>query len=209
MTSFLRKRYFVRPFQKRLVLFQATYFTALIAALYFSLIAPLFAAVQNTGLAFDERVSSAEALLLIDRRVLPFCLPLLLLLFVHSVLISHRIAGPLYRFGAILRSLAAGDLSMRVRIRQHDYLQDECALLDAAVDTLRQRLSEIRSDARTLDQALAEVESRPTGGSVEAMSRAREAAEGLKAKLEAFTLEAPAPLRSEGQADAPPGREAA
>lgn len=182
MLSF-RKQYIVRPFQRRLIVFQASYFALLGGALYLCFLAPLLREVQDATLATNLRATSAATLLLFDRRVLPVFLPLLVVLFAHSVLVSHRVAGPLYRIGRVLSRMKDGDLSMEVRVREKDYLQEEAALLDATVSGLRARLREARQRASELEGAL-------TGSpSSEELSEALESARALTATLEHFRLE--------------------
>jgi hypothetical protein len=62
------------------------------------------------------------------------CLPLT---FTVGVLVTHRIAGPLYRFERFLRAVAAGERPADCRIRAGDELQEFCRLLNAATQPLR------------------------------------------------------------------------
>lgn len=186
MRGFLRRRYLVRSFQYRLILFQALYFALLCSVVYFRGVLPLLDGVRDQGLTSGE-TDSAKSLLFFDRNVFPVLVPMVLVLFGHAVFISHRIAGPLYRFTAVLRAIATGDLSMRVRIRPGDYLQEEAREFDAAVASLRERVASAQTRARTLDQALSKVEAvLPTGCS---LGEVRAAAKDLDTALDGFVLE--------------------
>src|SRR5262245_46973304 len=44
--------------------------------------------------------------------------------FLVSLVVSHRIAGPLYRLEKCVEQLALGDLSFQVHLREGDELQD-------------------------------------------------------------------------------------
>ena len=37
---------------------------------------------------------------------------------------SNRIAGPIYRLKKVMRDVADGDLTCRIKLREHDHLQD-------------------------------------------------------------------------------------
>jgi len=56
---------------------------------------------------------------------------------VVGVLITHRIAGPAYRFERYLEALARGEYTGPCRIREGDEFQAVCDQLNAAVDALR------------------------------------------------------------------------
>lgn len=180
-----RRRFLVRPFQRRLILFQALYFGLLTAGLYFVFLAPLFSAVQDPSAPSQERVGSAWALIHFDRTALPILIPLVFVLFAHSILVSHRIAGPLYRFGIVLREMASGNLTHRFRIRPRDYLHEEAAELQRALTSLRERLVAIRGDTRELRQVIERM------APANSPCAAREALARLETRLEGFVLDVP------------------
>jgi methyl-accepting chemotaxis protein len=75
----------------------------------------------------------------------------------HSVLVSHRVAGPLFRFKRILADVARGDLSMNIRVRRHDYLRDEAASMDEMVRAMRERVRAIEEAHRRANATLPEL----------------------------------------------------
>ncbi len=75
-----------------------------------------------------------------------------LLCLAHSLVVSHRVAGPLHRLCRIVRLLADGDLTPAVRIRRGDYLWDEARALDEMIGKLSHRVGAIRD---TYDEAAA------------------------------------------------------
>jgi hypothetical protein len=54
-----------------------------------------------------------------------------------GVLVTFRIAGPLYRFEQHLKAIARGEDPGVCRIRREDELQDFCKTLNAALDKMR------------------------------------------------------------------------
>jgi len=62
-----------------------------------------------------------------------------------GILVTHRIAGPVYRFEQHLRALARGESPGPCKIRGGDELQELCRLINSAVEALRARGS--RADA--------------------------------------------------------------
>jgi len=54
-----------------------------------------------------------------------------------GIVITFRIAGPLFSIERFLRRVAAGEDAGRCRVRENDELQDLCGLVNDAVDHLR------------------------------------------------------------------------
>ena len=63
----------------------------------------------------------------------------------HSIVVSHRIAGPLVRFRQIFQGLARGDLSQNVAVRRHDYLHAEAAVIADMVRNMAAKMRTIES----------------------------------------------------------------
>jgi ABC-type Fe3+ transport system permease subunit len=59
------------------------------------------------------------------------------LTFVAGVLLTHRVAGPIYRFTKFLESVKRGERPADCRIRRNDELQDFCQLLNEATAPMR------------------------------------------------------------------------
>ena len=85
-----------------------------------------------------------EILLLTFGVVLP-------LIFAVGVLVTHRIAGPVYRFEQHLASIARGEEVGTCRIRAGDELQELCDLINRAVETMKQRSRVEDAPAETVE----------------------------------------------------------
>lgn len=82
----------------------------------------------------------------VNQTLLIILLMFLVLAAVFSIFISHKIAGPIYRFEKTLQAIAGGDLTMRVGLRKRDEFKH-------LADTMNQMVSELRnsfSSNRTL-----------------------------------------------------------
>ena len=77
---------------------------------------------------------------------------------VHSILVSHRIAGPLYRFRMTFQDIIEGNLSRFIRIRKGDFLLAEQAKIEELVRMLRSKLNMIKGEqagiVRLVDEIL-------------------------------------------------------
>ena len=60
-----------------------------------------------------------------------------------TALISHRIAGPAYRFKQVLSSLGKCDFSGQCRIRRKDYLQDVAFAMNDMMASVRKALAAV------------------------------------------------------------------
>jgi methyl-accepting chemotaxis protein len=69
------------------------------------------------------------------------------------ILLSHRIAGPLYRFKAVLDELAARRIPAHTRLRPGDQLHSLAESFTLAVDNLEEDLNALKGAADTLRAA--------------------------------------------------------
>ncbi len=100
---------------------------------------------------------------------------------------SRRIAGPAYALKRSLQRLGDGDLSVRARFRQNDYLHDVADVFNDSVERLGGRLDNLRGAAESLRSSL------PEG------SPGRQQADDLAAQLEALSgTSTPDPAQSKG-----------
>lgn len=60
------------------------------------------------------------------------------------ILLSHRIAGPLYRFEKVLAQIESGDLTTRIDLRKTDQLMELKGALNVFVNSLDKRMGRIK-----------------------------------------------------------------
>jgi signal peptidase II len=70
-----------------------------------------------------------------------------------GLVLTHRIAGPIYRFEQYLKSVAAGEHTGPCKIRQGDELQELCDVINEAVAALENRRAEDAPDASEREAA--------------------------------------------------------
>ncbi len=76
---------------------------------------------------------------------------------VLALLVSFRIAGPLYRLKKHTEAIAKGDLSARFKIRHLDQLQDVATAFDYMVVTLRDDIKEIADNLHMVKEKAAAI----------------------------------------------------
>lgn len=68
-----------------------------------------------------------------------------------TLLFSHKIAGPLYRFKKELELVKEGDVSSAFNIRKYDQLKEVAGVLNSAKSKLRESLSSLKSEINDLE----------------------------------------------------------
>ncbi len=155
-----RRRFILGSLQYRLVAFSMLY--AAVAALTIAavLFVPLMVQLGNDSLPLDEQAEAAQEFLTLHAHIWPALLLVLVLLAIHSIFISHRVAGPLYVLRRVFDAVLRGDLTARARIRNSDYLHEEVdhfntvvASLEARIRTLTARQLEAERHYRAVTEA--------------------------------------------------------
>ena len=145
-----RRKIFIDELQYRLLAVNVSYFFAVLLIFVVALFVPLIVQLLSPATSLWTReVVSTQFLYLNDT----IWLPVLLTFFAlgaHSVLVSHRIVGPLYHFRRVLGMVAEGDLTRRAVLRDKDYLRKEETAVNEMVEALGVRIEEIEDRADTL-----------------------------------------------------------
>ncbi len=152
-----RRRILIDRLQFRLLGLNICYLIAVIFVFLAAIFSPVILDLYSDGPPEDS-IRAADEFLSLHKRVWPAVPVALLLVSVHSILISHRIAGPLYRFRAIFRSVQQGDLTAYTHTRRGDYLQNEAVALREMIEGLSQRIASVKVVARKLHATLPDPE---------------------------------------------------
>ncbi|MCJ7772187.1 MAG: methyl-accepting chemotaxis protein [Desulfobacterales bacterium] len=77
------------------------------------------------------------------KRLVPTIISMFVLIFVHQVIITHRICGPLVNFSNTFKKLAEGDFTRKVTIRADDYMKNDCKNINQMIDGLSDKLTKV------------------------------------------------------------------
>jgi len=152
--TYKRRRILLESFQYRLLVINLTYFVTILLIFAGALFLPLILQLQSGTLSVLEQGEVAGQFLALHARVWPAMFVVFVLLALHSVLVSHRIAGPLYRFRSIFKAIAEGDLSIRANLRKTDYLGKESDSLNEMIVSLRTKLAGIQKHSEEVEAAI-------------------------------------------------------
>ena len=121
-----------------------------------------------------------------------FLWPLLLIILITAIgigiagmvvfiLLSHRIAGPLYRFEKDLGDVSYGDLTKRINLRKTDQLTEVKEALNSLIATFDERMAKIKG-------ALVELKSLTDGGEPGNSAKIQVVVKKLKEEIDRFKV---------------------
>jgi methyl-accepting chemotaxis protein len=158
MRPYRRRKYVIdRELQFRLLIYNAIYFLTLLLCIGAGLFVPLYFQISDPTLPPEQLGQIADMVLYIHSRLWPVVLAIFIILSVHSIRISHKIAGPLYRFRAIFKQIAQGEISGSFRIRKGDFLANEKLRLEEMMQALGSKIAEIQHEESAIEEILKEI----------------------------------------------------
>ena len=108
----------------------------------------------RTSYELDAQVSAGQEFTILHHRFWPAVLLLVVLLGLHSVVILHRIFGPLYRLRNFLEQVSKGDFSQTLHFRKHDYLEKEQVSVNQMIQSVGTLIDDIKSSHEFLENDL-------------------------------------------------------
>ena len=114
-------------------------------------------------LSFEQRKTLENALEAINEALMPKVIILIFLMFLGGIFISHKIAGPMYRFEKSAEAVKKGDLTISFNTRKGDAMKKTASTLEDMVETLRFDMERLKSAKDALkkgysEEALKEIE---------------------------------------------------
>jgi methyl-accepting chemotaxis protein len=153
------RRVLVDGLQNRLIAVSALHFVLIVLVFASALLVPLIGRMSIEGAYDEEVVAAAHQFLNLHYHLWPPLFLTLALLTLHNIIITHRIAGPLWRIRRELAAIGNGDLSRVVRIRPRDYMCQEADAINSMTQSLRARVERIDERNEAATAALARLES--------------------------------------------------
>jgi methyl-accepting chemotaxis protein len=152
-----RRNYFIdREFQTKFIL----KFCTLVAAAGFLFMSILyFSVMQSTAVSIvDSRVvvrSTADLILpILIQTVIVVTIIVSLATIAVTLFVSHKIAGPLYRFRKVMQELENGNFASEFQIRRPDQLQDLAGAFNSMIRKVRDELKQLKENSISLKDKL-------------------------------------------------------
>jgi hypothetical protein len=154
---FFRRRKFIidKKLQYSLFFISLTYAALFFLVFALSLFVPLTIIMDTHGETEMTATQAATIFLFLHENIwLPGLIGLLAIGF-HSIRTSHKIAGPLYRFNTVLKSVKQGVIPAPMdSLRKGDYLHGEFELINQMLETLRENIKDIRTADSSLNKSI-------------------------------------------------------
>jgi methyl-accepting chemotaxis protein len=165
-----RKQLLISTLQYRLVLPTLVHFSIIVLVFATLLFLPLGLHLRSASLdSSPENLAAANEFLSLHARFWPAVILVLGLLSLHSLIISHRLVGPLYRFRRVFKAVAEGNLSVRAPLRKNDYLTQEADVINEMIEALAGRFAGIEEQATAIRAALTDLEKVRASGSADGL----------------------------------------
>jgi methyl-accepting chemotaxis protein len=114
----------------------------------------------STGETLAEQTEAARTLLNLHASVWPALGIVIVILAGISVFITHKIAGPVYRFKKVLTEVADGNLDISIKLRKRDDLQDLAEDMNGVIVELRNFVQTLQEDHETMSSCIDDLEER-------------------------------------------------
>lgn len=193
-----RRNYFIRKdFQGKFVL--RFFLAILIGAIVFTIILSIFSGhtmtvtYEDSSLRLDR---TPKALFLhMVRAYGVYILVLGVVVSVFSLFLSHRIAGPLFRFERSVEEVTRGNLAFRITLRKNDEGKELAGLMNTMITSLSGQIRDMRQQADAAYGELEGISQELAGGNLstgemrERISETMKSMENLKKTLSLFTTD--------------------
>jgi len=147
-----------RSLQYRFLVMILTYSAMIMIFLALFLFLPDILKLHDEGLSLEARAIAADRILTLHARVWPAVIALICIIGIHSFRALLRILGPLYRFRWAFEEVQKGNLGLRVKLREKDYLRREEKAINEMVETLSGKLRGIQLAGQDALRSLDELE---------------------------------------------------
>jgi methyl-accepting chemotaxis protein len=143
-----------------------------------------------TGAASIERQAQATGQIrfFLDHLLLPIGLTFACL-GLHCILLTHRIAGPAYRFRVTMGKARDRDLSVDIHLRRGDYMQDVADEYNAMMTVIRRDMAEMRRQVSEIGATARDLTTRTAGAAGATAAALVERAGRVEGLLASYRLE--------------------
>ena len=187
---FYARKFLVDSLQLRFAGHAAIHFAVMVMVFVGALFAPAIIKMQSGEITDPYVQSAAREFLILHNNVWIPLAGALTLVILHNILLTHRIAGPLYRFRPYLEAVGNGDLSSAIRFRKKDHLHKEAEVASRMVEALREKIVRLERDFEEVNGTWNELRSTlATGKTDELRNRIRAMSiqlEGCRTSLSVF-----------------------
>lgn len=141
--------------QLKIAITNLIYMLLFLVVVVLAILSPLYLDIFQSAELCNQYFSAKMFIVLLER--LAYSLVILLILaFLHQIVITHKICGPLVNFMNTFKKISEGNLTRKILLRRHDFLQEEASRANEMIDVLSNSVSKIKNENRLLRMTLAD-----------------------------------------------------
>jgi len=152
---FKRRKFIVYgKLQLALMLISFSYVLLFCAVLGLFLFTSLLMELDKSSVSSGNVLIAATQILYLYKKSWPALLLSLVAVGCHSIFISHKITGPIYRFNLIFKAIEEGVVPASLQLRKYDYLYRETDNINQMLASLREKLTAIKEAQAHLNKSI-------------------------------------------------------
>jgi methyl-accepting chemotaxis protein len=103
----------------------------------------------------------------VNKNLVPWIMVLIALILSFGIFLTHRVAGPIYRFEQTIKNAMDGNLDMRIKLRWADEFKNLASSINDMLNSLSQRLLKLKKASEKLQEINKKIEAKGAGSSKE------------------------------------------
>lgn len=147
------RRYYIHEIQKEYAVMVIMLLLAYTFILSLSLFGPPAIKLFSDIPLSEKLEASTQVLVLADRLWVALIISLFLST-VISIYVTHRIAGPIYRFEQTIKRLLLGDISVKIKLRENDRLVYLSNLINQMTDNMSAAIGDVKKETVEMKEIL-------------------------------------------------------
>ena len=152
----LRNYFINKKIQLRLAVTNLIYMILVVAIVVLTVLIPFYLD-SFESLELCRQYLSAKLFIVLLGRLPIVAGALLLIIFIHQIIMSHRLCGPLVNFVHSFKKLSKGDFTRKIYLRRYDYPKDEARHLNEMIDGLSNIIADLKIENNLLVSSLEKV----------------------------------------------------
>ncbi|MFQ5900401.1 MAG: hypothetical protein ACE5IH_02465 [Thermodesulfobacteriota bacterium] len=152
-TNRRKKKLIDRSTQGKIAFIVLSYVFLYILVFAFFIFVPLAYQMQTESISFRLQ-EVASAFITLHEHFWPATLVVFFIIALHSIRVSHRMAGPVFRFKETMKSIQKKDLSKNITLRKGDFFADLMEEINRATESISEGIKDIKAKDENLYQAI-------------------------------------------------------
>jgi methyl-accepting chemotaxis protein len=148
------KNYIInRDVQLKMALTNLALLGLVVAIIIITVLSPFYQDALTANTLWEQNFSARYFVAVLDRLIVTMAV-LLVVIFCHQIIFTHRFCGPLINFRHSFKRITQRDLTRKVYLRKGDFLKQEATQVNEMMDSLADTLSAIKQSNDNVLEAL-------------------------------------------------------